>query len=137
MNPSTDDAHATLPLPLPESRAERIALVILRRMAAQGFRDAAAAMLALETFGIGFRRVLVLLRAYMVEVARCSDRTISLAPCCAMRMTEDEGLMMDALSFAGHDHAATAQSLRLLTGRAHVGEPLSVAHMVNRALRGM
>lgn len=133
----SSETHEMLPLPLPEGRTERAALVILRRMAAHGFRDAAATMLALETFGTGFRRVLVLLRAYMVELARGSNRTISLAPCCAMRMTDDEGLMMEALALAGEDSAAAARSLRLLSRNAHVGEPLSVACMVNRALRGM
>lgn len=137
MSIGSSETNEILPLPLPESRTERAALVILRRMAAHGFRDAAATMLAIETFGTDFRRVLVLLRAYMVELARGANRTIRLAPCCAMRMTDDEGLMMDALDLAGHDHAAAARALRLLTDRSHVGEPLSVACMVNRALRGM
>ena len=136
MNAGNSDSHQILPHPLPRGRSERAALVILRRMAAHGFRDTAATMLALETFGIGFRRVLVLLRAYMVELARGSNRTICLAPCCAMRMTDDEGLMMEALALAATDTDAAARSLRLLSRNAHVGEPLSVAFMVNRALRG-
>jgi hypothetical protein len=137
MSVGNSDTHQILPLPLPRARSERAALVILRRMAAHGFRDAAATTLALETFGTGFRRVLVLLRAYMVELARGSNRTISLAPCCAMRMTDDEGLMMEALALAGENKQAAARSLRLLSRNAHVGEPLSIACMVNRALRGM
>jgi hypothetical protein len=137
MSIGSSETHDILPFPLPEGRAERAALVILRRMAAHGFRDAAATMLALDTFGTGFRRVLVLLRAYMVELARNSNRTISLAPWCAMRMTEDEGLLMEALAQAGDDHVAAARSLRLLSRNSQVGEPLSVACMVNRALRGM
>lgn len=137
MTIGSSETHEILPLPLPIGNAERAALVILRRMAAHGFRDAAATMLAIETFGTGFRRVLVLLRAYMVELARGSNRTISLAPCCAMRMTRDEGLMMNALAMAREDTESAARSLRLLSHSQHVGEPLSVAHMVNRALRGM
>jgi len=54
-----------------------------------------------------------------------------------MRMTEDEGLLMNALELAGHDHVAAACSLRLVSRNSQVGEPLSVACMVNRALRGM
>lgn len=137
MSIGSSETHKILPLPLPENRSELVALVILRRMAAHGFRDAAATMLALETFGTGFRRVLVLLRAYMIELARCSKRTIGLAPCCAMRMTEDEGLMMEAVALARNDAGAAAHALRLLSDSSRIGEPLSVACMVSRALRGM
>lgn len=133
--PEPAETREILPLPLPADRAARAALVILRRMAAHGFRDAAATMLAIETFGTGFRRVLVLLRAYMVELARGSNRTIALAPCCAMRMTDDEGLLMQALALARDDAETAARCLRLLTRSSQVGEPLSVACMVNRSLR--
>src|SRR3569833_4568952 len=112
MTIGSSETHEILPLPLPIGNTERAALVILRRMAAHGFRDAAATMLAIDTFGTGFRRVLVLLRAYMVELARGANRTISLAPCCALRMTRDEGLMMNALDMAREDAASAARSLR-------------------------
>jgi hypothetical protein len=131
------EAGDVLPLPLPPGRAERAALVILRRMAAHGFRDASATMLALDTFGIDFRRVMVLLRAFMVELARCSSRTIQLAPCCAMRMTEDEGLMMEALMLAHGDRDGAEQALVHLARSPGIGEPLSVACMLGRTLRGI
>ena len=136
MNPASETG-AVLPLPLPPGRAERAVLVILRRMAAHGFRDASATMLALETFGTDFRRVLVLLRAFMVELARASQRTIRLAPCCALRMTEDEGLVMEALMLAHGDRDGAEQALLLLARSPHVGETLSVAHMLGRTLRGV
>lgn len=129
------ETSEVLPLPLPPGRAERAVLVIVRRMAAHGFRDAAATMLALETFGTDFRRVLVLLRAFMVELARCSSRTISLAPCCAMRMTGDEGLLMEVLMLAHDDHEGAEQALLHLARNPGIGEPLSVAHMLGRTLR--
>jgi hypothetical protein len=134
MNPASETA-AVLPLPLPPGRAERAVLVILRRMAAHGFRDAAATMLALETFGTDFRRVLVLLRAFMVELARASRRTIQLAPCCALRMTADEGLVMETLMLAHDDSDGAEQALLLLARSTHIGETLSVAHMLGRTLR--
>jgi hypothetical protein len=136
MNPASETG-AVLPLPLPPGRAERAVLVILRRMAAHGFRDAAATMLALETFGTDFRRVLVLLRAFMVELARASHRTIQLAPCCALRMTEDEGLIMETLMLAHGDRDGAEQALLLLARSPHIGETLSVAHMLGRTLRGV
>ena len=130
-------ANEILPIPLPTGRAECVALVILRRMAVHGLYDAPAIMLAMETFGMDFRPVLVLLRAFMVELARDSNRTISLAPCCAMRMTEDEGLLMETIALAGEDTDAAARSLMRLARNPHVGEPLSVACVLNRALRGL
>lgn len=131
------DAREFLPLPLPGQQGERAALVILRRMAAHGQRDASATMLALETWGRDFRRVLVLLRAFMVELARASDRTIRLAPCCAMRMTEDEGLVMEVLALAAEDPEAAGRSMMLLAGSPRIGEPLSVACVLSVALRGI
>lgn len=129
------EASEVLPLPLPPGRAERAVLVILRRMAVHGFRDAAATMLALETFGTDFRRVLVLLRAFMVELARCSSRTIQLAPCCAMRMTGDEGLLMEVLLLAHDDRDGAEQALLHLARSPGVSETLSVACMLGRTLK--
>lgn len=126
-----------LPLPLPREAKRRAALVIVRRMAAHGFRDASATMLALDTFGTDFRRMLVLLRAFMVELARASNRTITLAPCCAMRMTEDEGLLLEVLSLAAGDPEAAGRSLMLLARSPEIGEPLSVACVLGRALSGV
>jgi hypothetical protein len=134
MNPVSATGDV-LPLPLPPGRAERAVLVILRRMAAHGFRDASATMLALETFGTDFRRVLVLLRAFMVELARCSSRTIQLAPCCAMRMTADEGLLMETLMLAHGDRDGAEQALLHLARSPGIGETLSVACMLGRTLR--
>ncbi len=62
-------------------------LVAMRRMAAHGIRDAHAALLMLDLFGGRFRRPLVLLRAFMLEFARASQRSIKVAPCCSLRMT--------------------------------------------------
>lgn len=90
-----------LPLPLPKNAAMRIVLVLVRRMAAFGLRDARAAMLALDVFGPGFQRPLLLTRSLVVELARTSNRRIELAPCCTLGMTRDEGLIVDLISGGG------------------------------------
>ena len=123
-----------LPLPLPESRVDRIVLICIRRMAAHGIRDAQAALLTIDTFGVNFRRPLVLLRAFIVELAQTSQRSIRIAPCCAMRMTCDEGLVLAALQFAGSDLPAAEQALTTLLGNCCAGEALSAAAILGRTL---
>ena len=86
-----------LDLPLPARRELSLALVLVRRMAMAGPDDSRAAMLALDVAGSGFRRLLVLTRCFVVELARSSRRTLTLAPCCATGMTRDEALMIDLL----------------------------------------
>ena len=83
-----------LELPLPARRHQTLGLVILRRMAGHGLHDARATMLALDAGGTDFRKLLVLARALIVDLARTSQRRILLAPCCAAGMTRDEGLLM-------------------------------------------
>ena len=95
------DHAPALPLSLPERPALRIALVMIRRMAAFGLRDARAAMLALDMFGPAFQRPLLLTRSLVVELSRTSGRRIELAPCCALGMTRDEGLIVDLIAGGG------------------------------------
>lgn len=126
---------AFLPLPLPDDRTERVVLVSLRRMAAHGIRDASTALLMLDCFGARFRRPLVLLRAFVVELAQASHRPIKIAPCCAMRMTADEGLILEILRTARQDLPAAEHSLVLLTASPRICEPLSAAAVFGRAIR--
>ncbi|MBO9497819.1 MAG: hypothetical protein J7496_02125 [Novosphingobium sp.] len=123
-----------LPFPLPESRADRMVLVAMRRMAAHGIRDAHAAMVMLDLFGARFRRPLVLLRAFMLDFARASLRSIKIAPCCSLRMTEDEGRLLEALRLAAHEPALAEDLLARLSGSPCVCEPLSAAAVFGRAL---
>jgi hypothetical protein len=60
-------------------------------------------MLALDAGGTEFRRLLVLARALVVDLARTSRRRILLAPCCAAGMTRDEGLLMAMIGGGGLD----------------------------------
>ncbi len=96
----TPAAAPSLAVPLPAKRGLSLALVLIRRMAMKGPEDSRAAMLALDVSGRGFRRLLALVRCFMVELAHTSRRTICLAPCCALGMTRDEALIIDLLSKA-------------------------------------
>ena len=71
----------TLDLPLPARRHQTLGLVLVRRIAGHGLHDARATMLALDASGAEFRRLLVLTRALVVDLARTSRRKILLAPC--------------------------------------------------------
>ena len=123
-----------LPLPLPGDRIERSVLFAVRRMAAHGVRDVSAAWLILDLCSTGFRRPLVLLRAFMLELAHAATGPIRVAPCCTPRMTEHEGLIMLTLFSAKSDMASAEDALTRLTGCAQVFEPLSAAAVFGRAI---
>ena len=123
-----------LPLPLPDTRIERAVLFAVRRMAAHGVRDVSAAWLMLDLCSTGFRRPLVLLRAFMLELAHAANRPIRVAPCCAPRMTEHEGLIMLALFSAATDLAGAEDAVARLAGNHQVFEPVSAAAVFGRAV---
>lgn len=89
-----------LPYRLPETMAARILLLAIRRMGAHGLNDAVAANSFLSAFGAGFRRPLLLTRAFMAELAATSTTTIPIAPCCCARMTWAEEAMLTAIGHA-------------------------------------
>jgi hypothetical protein len=126
-----------LPLSLPAAATQRLVLRCLRRMAAHGPRDAQAALLVFEHFGIHFRRPLVLLRAFVAELAQGAERRITIAPCCAIRMTRDEGWMIGVLVAAADHPDCASRHLRLLTGSDEVASPLSLAAAFNQTLTGL
>ena len=59
-------AHA-LPHPLPDDANARLALFAIRRLGAHGLSDAHAVHAFMTRFDEGFRRPLVLMRAFMQE----------------------------------------------------------------------
>jgi hypothetical protein len=130
----SDHPRCQLPLPLPEEEDLRLVLRIVRRMAAHGLRDAQAALLAVEGFGQGFRRPLVLLRAFVAELAQCSHRRITVAPSCALRMTMDEARLIGVLATASHNPDCARAHLRTLADRHDVCHPLSAALAIASAL---
>ena len=103
-------------------------------MAAHGVRDVSAAWLLIDLFSTGFRRPLVLLRAFMLELAQASQAPIRVAPCCALRMTREEGLIIEVLRTAATDLVAAEHALAALTRNPHVCEPLSAAAVLGRAI---
>lgn len=94
-------APSFLPLPLPEERGLRIALIMIRRMARHGLDDSRATLLAIDAFGSGFRKPLLLARCLVFELARASRRRLRIAPCCLCGMTTDEGLIVAMIRGGG------------------------------------
>lgn len=117
-----------LPVPYPSSPLEQTMLVLLRRMAIHGLHDAGATMVAIDRFGTGFRKPLVLLRCFLLELATASKRSIAIAPCCAPRMTRDEALMIEAIGNPALDLLAA------LTDADNVGRAMSAAHALRHEL---
>lgn len=132
-----DRPSCRLPLPLPENEDLRLVLRIMRRMAAHGLRDAEAALLAIDGYGHGFRRPLVLLRVFVAELAQCSHRRITMAPGCALRMTMDEARIVGVLATASHNRANAREHLRALTDRHDVCSPFSAALAIGSALHDL
>jgi len=104
-------AHA-LPHATPLCANARLALFAIRRMGAHGLADAPVASAFVAGFGIAFRRPLVLMRAFMHEMAATSAAPVQIAPCCCVRMTPAENALLTALARA-ETHPDTA---RLLLG---------------------
>lgn len=104
-----------LPRPLPGGYGNRLFLYVMRRMASAGVDDAHATNAMLGAFGRSYRRPLILMRAMMLELARCATRRILVAPCCCARMTADEALLMQSIGTAlQHPHDAYEQLSSLL-----------------------
>ena len=119
------DRSATVnpvPLAVPQRAGARLLLFAIRRMAAGGLNDAIAAHALMTGFGVGFRRPLVLLRAFVAEAARVSTARLAIAPHCCMRMTVAEGALLAAVADATSDPNMTHDALcRLLHVRNCLG----------------
>ena len=100
---SSHTPASPLALPLPDTRHATLGLILVRRMAVHGPLDSRASMLAMDAAGPHFRKLLVLGRAFLVDLGRTSARTIHLAPCCATGMTRDEGLIIELMENGGLD----------------------------------
>lgn len=96
VSPSLTLANA-LPAPIPTDPAARLLLFGFRRMGAHGLDDARAAHAFVSTFGEGFRRPLMLMRAFMADCAGIASAQIAIAPCCCARATPAELAVVAAL----------------------------------------
>lgn len=121
---------ATLPHGLPRCSNARIALYAMRRMGAHGLADARAAHALFTTFGKGFRRPLVLMRALMADMAATSAETVQIAPCCCPRMTPAEHAFVTVLTRAETEPAVAAILLSDLLGHRRVDGVLASATAV-------
>lgn len=92
----------THPLPhaLPDDANARLALFAIRRLGAHGLADAHVANAFVTHFGEGFRRPLVLIRAFMHELAATATQPIAIAPCCCPRATPSEAALINVLTRA-------------------------------------
>ena len=117
------DQHTVmLPHNLPECPYSRLLLFGMRRMAAAGLNDAHATHAFLVGFGLSFRRPVVLLRAFMAEVARVASTKLTVAPCCCPRMTDAERDLIGAIAIAIDDpNTAHARLAALLHVRDCLG----------------
>ena len=89
-----------LPHSAPDDSGARLFLQTVRRIGVGGLNDAHAASLVIGSFGMSFRRPLVLMRALMAELARASHRSIMIAPSCCCRMTIAESMLVRAVAIS-------------------------------------
>jgi hypothetical protein len=134
MQPNLPETPTTaLPFAAPVEPNRRLLLYCLRRMGAHGLNDAQAASAMLATFGISYRRPLIMLRVFVQETAQMATRRISIAGCCCMRMTYDEARLVDAIATAESDMRNAALLLRQAMGTEHSLGALGAAQAVNAA----
>jgi hypothetical protein len=74
-------ALSATPHAMPATPGARLALFAFRRLGAHGLDDAAAAQAMLASFGAGFSRPLILMRAMMADLATSAVVPISIAAC--------------------------------------------------------
>lgn len=133
MSKAIADSAKLIPHPVPVEPVARILLYAMRRMAIGGLDDAHAANMLMGQLGMNYRRPLAILRALMLEVSRTSERSISIAPCCCHRMTEDEGLLLNSIELAVARPDAARVLMTRITATFDCLEPVSAAQALNHA----
>jgi hypothetical protein len=129
--------HRPLVRRAPLDRPARTLLFAVRRIAMEGLNDALAANTFLGLFGLAYRRPLVLLRALMAELARSSQRSILVAPCCCLGLTDCEALLLDAIAVAPGDQHGAAERLIELTATGDCLGALTTAHALGQAFEDL
>jgi len=122
-----------LPHALPDGANARLALFAIRRIGAHGLNDALAAHCFMTTFGEGFRRPLMLMRAFMHELAGAAAHPIAIAPCCCARATSSEAALVAALARAADAPGAARLLLADQLGARAVDGVLACATAVAAA----
>lgn len=103
MNGYAPHLSALLPDRRPNEANSRLLLFAIRRVAAGGLHDAHVTNAFMASFGLAYRRPLILLRALMTELSRISECKIMVAPCCCPRMTAAEAFMLAAVRHGVED----------------------------------
>jgi hypothetical protein len=122
-----------LPHALPDDANARLALFAIRRLGAHGLSDAHVAHAFMTSFGEGFRRPLVLMRAFMQELANIATQPVSIAPCCCSRATPSETALVTVLTRASRAPCTAWLLLADQTGTRDVGSVLACAEAVAAA----
>jgi hypothetical protein len=114
------ESHPTIANPLPFAaplgHANQLLLYVIRRMGAHGLHDAVAANALLGSFGMRYRRPLIMLRAFVAESARGAEKPIMISGCCCARMTLDEARLTEAITTALDDPRGASLLLRQAMG---------------------
>ncbi|MGN6377190.1 MAG: DUF6628 family protein [Sphingomonas sp.] len=123
------------PLPhlLPDDRNARLLLFAVRRLGAHGLHDAHVAQAFMAAFGQGFRRPLVLIRAFMQELASVATQPVAVAPCCCARATPSEMALLAVIARAETAPASARLLLADQLGARDVEGPLACAAAVAAA----
>jgi len=132
----SDHAESTarlLPHSAPDDSGARLFLHSVRRMGVGGLGDAQAVSMLIGTFGLSFRRPLILLRALMAELARASHQSIMIAPSCCCRMTIAESMLLRATVFSGEQPRLAHELLCNLCGIDSAIGVLSSAQALSQA----
>lgn len=96
--------------------AQRLLLFGIRQLGANGLDDACAAHAFVTAFGKDFRRPLLLLRTFMMELSTLAARPIQIAPWCCGRMTHSEATLLAVLTRANEKPGAARILLADLLG---------------------
>lgn len=120
--------------PAPGGAIERLLLYAVRRMSVGGLDDAMAQAAFIGTFGLGYRRPLVLTRLLVTEIARAATQPVMLAPCCCPRVTAAEAAIAGAIAAEESEaHALLTQ----VTGTADCLAVASAAFALGEACRDL
>ena len=128
---------ATLPVLQPEDAGARLLLFGVRQMGTNGIQDASVAHAFVTSFGLGFQRPLVLLRALMAEISGAASGPIQIAPWCCPRMTGAEAMLLDILGRVRHNPHGAHTLLADLLGTRDAYGVLSTAHALSEAFADM
>lgn len=133
MSTNFAQSPSLLPYAGPESHSQLLLLFMIRRLATHGLTDAHATNAMFATFGRNYRRPLLFLRVFMVELTRSSRRHIRIAPCYCLRMTKDEALITDAVHQCCDGTELAYQLLSCCLDTTDCLNALSSAQAINQA----